>query len=589
MDASTSASSPDTEPTPRALFVAFGILAAGIVAAGYVGYRRVEAQYRTQVERELSAVANLKVRELLNWRAERMADGDVRRRNPVFAALVTRWFRNPRDAQAERLLRAWLTLAQEGEQYDRLVLLDDRGAERLAAPDTREAPSPVVVAAAEAALRSGKETFLGFYRDAPGGSPSLAVIAPITGALEGGRPVGVLVLRIDPALHLYPAVERWPVPSRTSETLIIGRDGRDVVFLNPLRFRPDAALNLRIPLTKLDVPAVSAVLGHEGLLEGTDYHGARVVAALRGIPGSPWFIIAKTDLSEAYAPLRQRLWSLALLVAFLVTGAGAAVAWTWRQRSARYFKEQAKAADAIRALNADLERRVAERTAELAEANRGLEAFAYSVSHDLRAPLRSIDGFGKILLEDFAGPLGDEGRQHLHRMRAASQRMGHLIDDMLKLSRVSRVELRREPVDLTALATSVVAELREADPGRAVSVSIQSGLSAKGDPALLRIALENLLGNAWKFTTARPDASISFGAEQHNGVRAWVVRDNGAGFDMAYADKLFAPFQRLHRQDEFPGSGIGLATVARIVGRHGGRAWAESAVDKGTAVSFTLE
>jgi PAS domain S-box-containing protein len=245
------------------------------------------------------------------------------------------------------------------------------------------------------------------------------------------------------------------------------------------------------------------------------------------------------------------------------------------------------AEDEARRLTAVLERRVAERTAELAAANAELEAFCYSVSHDLRAPLRAIDGFSQALLEDCASDLDADGRNYLTRVRAASKRMGELIDDLLALSRVSRGEMRRARVDLSALAERVVSQLRLAHPGRDVDVVIEPGLTAEADPNLVRVALENLLGNAWKYTGKNPRARVEFGRAA-GGEAAYYVRDDGAGFDPAYADKLFQPFQRLHRPDEFEGHGIGLATVQRIVRRHGGRAWADGTVGRGATFYFTL-
>jgi PAS domain S-box-containing protein len=238
----------------------------------------------------------------------------------------------------------------------------------------------------------------------------------------------------------------------------------------------------------------------------------------------------------------------------------------------------------IQRLNTDLTHRVA----ELAAVNRELETFSYSVSHDLRAPLRGIDGFGQALEEEYDDKLDDVGRDYLRRIRAATRRMGDLIDDLLNLSRVTRREMVQETVDLSTLARSVVAQLRRAEPARDVRVTIADGLVAQGDPHLLRIALENLLGNAWKFTGRAAQGTIALGATELDGTRAFFIRDNGVGFDMEFADKLFGAFQRLHGVKDFPGTGIGLATVQRIVTRHGGRIWAEAALGKGATFYFTL-
>jgi signal transduction histidine kinase len=243
----------------------------------------------------------------------------------------------------------------------------------------------------------------------------------------------------------------------------------------------------------------------------------------------------------------------------------------------------------IEQLNRELDQRVKDRTADLATANRELESFAYSISHDLRAPLRGIDGFSLMALEEYGDKLDAQGRGYLERVRAAAQRMGHLIDDILELSRVSRQAMRQERVDLGRLAAELMDELRQDDLLRKIVVTIAPECSATGDPRLLRILLQNLLENAWKYTARQPEARIAFGMERlDTGETAYFVRDNGIGFDMKYADRLFSPFQRLHGPKEFPGSGIGLATVARIVHRHGGRVWAESAPGQGTTLRFTL-
>ena len=261
----------------------------------------------------------------------------------------------------------------------------------------------------------------------------------------------------------------------------------------------------------------------------------------------------------------------------------------------RMLEEQRRTAVALRAseeqlqrLNAELEQRVLDRTAQLEASNKELEGFAYSVAHDLRAPLRGIDGWSMALLEDIGPQLDDEARHYLGRVRSEAQRMGRLIDDLLRLSRIARAPLEIDRVDLTALARSIADSLREIHAGRQIEFAIQPGLTASGDAGLLQIALTNLLNNAAKFTGKQAVARIEFGRTGNGGQPAFYVRDNGAGFDMAHASSLFGPFQRLHRASEFPGNGIGLATAHRIIHRHGGRVWAEAQVDRGATFYFTL-
>ena len=250
----------------------------------------------------------------------------------------------------------------------------------------------------------------------------------------------------------------------------------------------------------------------------------------------------------------------------------------------RDITDRKQAEDTVRELNESQQRHAV----QVEAANKELEAFSYSVSHDLRAPLRSIDGFSMALVEDYAGQLDVEGKGLLDRIRAATKRMAQLIDDLLNLARVTSTEMRYEVVDLSAMANAVLADLQSGDPERYVECVVGDHVIGHGDSRLLRVVLENLLGNAWKFTMNKPQARIELGMSREDGAPVYFVRDDGPGFDMAYVDKLFGTFQRLHAATEFPGTGIGLASVRRIIQRHGGRTWAEGAVGKGATFSFTL-
>jgi PAS domain S-box-containing protein len=251
----------------------------------------------------------------------------------------------------------------------------------------------------------------------------------------------------------------------------------------------------------------------------------------------------------------------------------------------RDVTERKAAEEKISRLNADLERRAF----ELEASNKELEAFSYSVSHDLRAPLRSIDGFSVALLEDYGDQLNDEGRNYLLRIRTAAQRMAQLIDDLLNLSRLSRAPLNADTINLSTIAQTILHELHQTEPNRIVDMAVTPNITVRGDPRLMKVVLENLLNNAWKFTANREFARIEFGVQDGGAdVQVYYVRDNGAGFDMTYANKLFGVFQRLHTSSEYPGIGIGLAIVQRIIHRHGGKVWAEGAPNEGAAFYFTL-
>jgi signal transduction histidine kinase len=330
------------------------------------------------------------------------------------------------------------------------------------------------------------------------------------------------------------------------------------------------------------VPSVQNALRGEG---GTDIafdpvaQEARIVA-YAPVPGYGWGVMAEQPTRTAFAARNRELRHLGLAYGLVALASGTFAYWILRM-----LTERRRAAYHISALNADLQRWAA----ELEEANKELDAFSYTVSHDLRTPLSSIDGFSQVLLEDYAATLDARGQDYLQRICKATQRMADLIDALLGLSHVTGAELEREAVDLSALARAIATDLQRREPTRQAEFAIADGLVAHGDARWLGVVLENLFSNAWKFTANRPRARIEFGSlPQHDGSLVFFVRDNGVGFDMAHADKLFRAFQRLHGRTEFRGTGVGLATVQRIIQRHSGRIWAEGAVGEGATFYFTL-
>ena len=561
--------------------------------------------------------------------------------------------------------------------------------------------------------------FQDFYRDEQDQRIHLAILIPILAAPESNQALGVLALRIDPASYLYPFISRWPTPSDTAEALLIRREGNEALFLSELRFKKNAALTLRIPLAGRDVPAVKAALGQEGVVEGTDYRGVPVIADVRAVPGSPWFLIARMDASEVYAPPRQRMWATILLIGILLAGTGAGIGSVWRQQQAGFYREKYRAAEALRdsetrwasvidsamdaiisvdgrmrivlfnaaaerifgyrvsevlgqpldrfippqlrdqhrrhieefaragvpgrpmtergqlsgvradgevfpieasisqvssggeklftvilrdvserrraeekisALSTDLERRVQERTQALVEANNELESFSYSVSHDLLAPARHIQGYVELLTAACDGQLSEKALHYLKTISDASAEMGQLITDLLSFLRTGRVEVRETSIPLGQVVQDCVRDLELATRERRIEWNVAPLPTVLGDPSLLKQVLANLLGNAVKYTRPRDPARIEVGcAGREDGRAVLFVRDNGVGFDPQYVHKLFNVFQRLHQAEEFEGTGIGLATAARIIARHGGRVWAEGALNEGATFCFTLK
>jgi light-regulated signal transduction histidine kinase (bacteriophytochrome) len=320
-------------------------------------------------------------------------------------------------------------------------------------------------------------------------------------------------------------------------------------------------------------------------------HMPRTIALIYLAVGAVWIFCSDRVLERMHLSGAQQLDLQTYKGWLFVLGSGLmlyVLLKRYKRKTLAATTELLESQQQVRRMNAELEQRVAERTRQLESANRELEAFAYAVSHDLRAPLRSMSGFSQILHDSAPAELDDKSRHYLRRIHDASVRMSTLIEDLLSLSRIHRSELVRRPVDLSQIAAESGATVRERYPGREVELTIEPGMTVNGDTRLLRIAMENLLDNAWKYSAGATRAKIVVGSQPAPEGRAYFVSDNGVGFDMQYASKLFGPFQRLHSEAQFPDSGIGLVTVQRILARHGGRVWAQAEPDRGATFHFTL-
>ena len=816
----------------------FFLVLSGIIIAA-AAHRRAQVQ-RTfhQHELELAEVADLKVKQIVRWRIEREGDALVIGQNVAIARQVADCFI---DQSRGPELRRWVELMCTHNGYSGATLVDSQGVVRMSFGKAEDKIDPQDRRLVQEVRRQKEITLSDLYLDETSEMPVASLVIPMVMWDAKGSPVvGVFIFRIDPQAVLYPLLQTWPTPSKSSETLLIRREGDEVVFLNELRHRKDSALRFRLPMTRDSVPSVLAARGFEGNMEGIDYRGVPVLASIKKIPGSPWSLIAKVDREEVDETIRDETWTDGIVALLLIVATTASIGFWWRHQRVIFFRSQFQAEqerlalvqhfeylvryandiiiladkalkivevndrglesygyskdeiiglnvielesketasifpeqiktlnvyrggryesvhrrkdgtlfpvevstriielegaiyyqliarniterkradealresefwikesqrvgqigsyifdfqkgtftsstifdeifgiddtfsrsvdgwlkcvhpdqrdemlryfandviaeshpfdkeyriirvhdgvqrwvwglgelsydstgilqkmvgtiqditdrkgseNEIRRLNAELELRVRDRTAQLETANRELEAFSYSVSHDLRAPLRGIDGWSLALKEDYASSLDDHANDYIHRIRAEAQRMGTLIDDLLQLSRVTRAGLSIESVDLSYQAGLIASRLKEMFPNRQIEFNIEENLTAQGDPHLLEIALTNLLDNACKFTSTRANAKIDFGRLSEEAKGAYFVRDNGVGFDLSYAKKLFGAFQRMHKSSEFPGTGIGLATVQRIIHRHAGRVWADAQVGRGATFFFTL-
>ena len=411
------------------------------------------------------------------------------------------------------------------------------------------------------------------------GAPQRNVFAVAVPIAKGdGVVVGILVLQV----HLDSTFFEW------TRDIDVGPEGVAYIVDQNRRI----AFNSKSPLRRevVDSSAMPAVQlawqGEEGVHIDVDPTGKEeTISAYASVEPYGWGVIVQQPGRAALGFVARDHQLRRLRVAYgLLLLLGVSIVYLARRNVA-----QRGQADEDRRINSELEHRVTQRTSQLEAANMELESFSYSVSHDLRGPLRALDGFSLVLLEDYGDKLDHDGKDALERIRAASQRMGALIDDLLRLSMATRAELHVTRVDLSAIAREIADELERNSPGRSVEWAIEAGLSVRADRALIRIAMQNLLLNAWKFTGKVDRPVIRVGALERDASTTYFVADNGVGFDMAHASSLFGAFQRLHHMDEFPGTGIGLAIVQRIIRRHDGEVWAEAKVGEGATFFFNVK
>jgi len=686
------------------------LVSGAILLVGYGYYQRRQQELRQNAQETLAAIADLKVGQIRNWMKERRDDAKAGFAMTHLRQCLT----EPDNAMAIKETREWMTTCVKDSDFSALKLFDSRGTECLAV--SADAP-PLAADCAERvreALHAREVVFTDLQRGQADGPIYFGFMVPIGIDPQPGQLAdGVLVFLLDPRKFLYPLVRKWPTSSRTAETLLVRREGDSVVYLNELRHRPHTALELRLPLSQPHLPAAQAVLGQQGEFEDVDYRGVPVLAAVRKISGTPWFMVAKVDQEEIFDPLHHEAWLITLIICLLLLTVTLAFSLLWRQQKLRLFQRELvarqQAEERYRLLFSNmtegvascrmifdhgrpqdfvylavneafttltglrdvvgrkisevlpghresdpelfrvygrvastgkpeylecyvtaldqwlsisvyspknehfaavfedvterkqaeaehLKRLVAEKTIfdvkavnqQLEAANKELEAFSYSVSHDLRAPLRHVAGYVNLLTRRFPELLPDEPKRYLNHITEAVCHMGTLIDDLLRFFHTGRMEIHQSDLDMNGMLRDVIAALPQDEPQRDVEWIVAALPPVSGDPAMLRLVWVNLLDNALKFTRTRARARIEIGTRDEDGGTVFFVRDNGVGFDMKYADKLFGVFQRLHAADEFKGSGIGLANVQRIIQRHGGRVWAEAAPDQGATFSIFL-
>jgi signal transduction histidine kinase len=586
------------------LFVALLAISLSLLGVGgYVFYMQSESVIKNEITASLVNTANTE-----KIRVEDAVDTEVIEFQLLAGrVLIYDYLKSYLDGDLAAAANVTSSLtAQLNTPYcQNIFFLDDTGTIKFQAKEGA-LPNP----ASQKMLHEMGSNGVNIAIDDLGSGPRVYICGPI---ILRGEYLCVGVIEKNLGVFTRIAEEENPLYKSLETVLAFRGPNGEAIFFSRLKYTNSTTT---ISPDQSEVPIIKALNGEVTLLpDNPDYRGVRVIAATRYIDSLKVGLVTKIDISEAYQPLydyQNRLIILCILIVFVLVafsylfsrnltspitqlkaevdkiGGGELYVSEIRATGGEIGALQASFRDMVEHLRFSFEQ-IEEKNTQLENLNKELEAFSYSVSHDLRAPLRSIDGFSKILLEDYDDKLDDTGRDYLHRVRAATLRMSQLIDDMLALSRITKMSLKFQDVDLSSVAQSISAELTRSEQNRKVEWRIQPGLVMRGDEALLKILIDNLLSNAWKFTSKKDNAVIEFGSMVENGETVFYTRDNGAGFDMQYVHKLFTPFQRLHSTNDYPGTGIGLAIIQRIINRHEGRVWAEGEEGKGATFYFTIK
>ncbi|MCX6031008.1 MAG: ATP-binding protein [Chloroflexi bacterium] len=580
----------------------FLLLSAGIITGGILFYRGQAQRTRQQQELILESIAQLKMDQIVNWRNERLDDGKMLAHSPVFATALAAWLAHPQAAETDRLL-ASLFGVDGARAYYNTLLLDKAGRVLMVTrPDRLAGVCDDTQRLLDAALQSGEVILSDFYRCNPDEFIHLDLIVPLQ--IQQGvqaEPIDGMILQILPTDFLYPLIQSWPVPSQTSETLLIRREGNQVVFLNELRYRTNTALVFKLPLADPQLPAAIAALGKEGTVEGHDYRGRQVLAVVRQVPDSPWALVAKTDTDEVFASLRTLAIAFIIAVILLIVLAGAGVGLIFSAQG-RAFYQQLYRAEAAR------QEERGRLLDEVERKNKELESIIYVASHDLRSPLVNIQGFSQRLqkssgelvrlltqpdvpetLRLAAAPILEERiPTALHFIQASSAKMDGLINGLLRLSRVGRVVLSPAQLDMNGMFEAILATLAFQLEKASAAVDVESLPSCWGDGGQINQVFSNLLDNALKYRDPDRSLRIRVTGRVEGGKAVYTVADTGRGIPLDHQERIWEVFHRLDPQGSAPGEGLGLALVRRIVERHHGRIWVESAPGRGSAFFVEL-
>lgn len=487
---------------PYRVFIVFTFLMIGIIAAGYIYYVKQKAHFVENIKNDLLAITVLKVGQIANWRKERLAETQVIVDNRIMSRQIREFLDDPRKTQIRKDLLDWMLLLKKNSDYSEILLVNANGKAELSVDSTAADLGPHSKKMVLEAINSGKVALTDIRRTYLSKTLQLSIIAPVL--LPDNRPAGALLLIIDPKRFLYPLIQSWPVPSGTAETLLIRREGDDVVYINELRHWKATALSLRFPLSKSALPAAMAVLGKRGFVEGIDYRGKAVLASVDSIPDSPWFIVAKVDKDEVYAPLRKDALAVSGIIMILIISSGLGIALWRRQENVLFYRKQYEQEIEYSAKLERAREEIENTVEELRRSNEELEQFAYIASHDLQEPLRMIASYLQLIERRYKGNLDKDADEFIAYAVEGAGRLQNMIIGLLAYSRIETKGRPREEVKSAEVLGQAISNLKIAIAESGASITADRLPVVEADAVQLVQVFQNLIANAIKFRREEP-------------------------------------------------------------------------------------